>query len=208
MSVPRDTHRADRIGMVRLARIFSNVVSPPVMFAIIGFVFAWHELPFWPGLAWAVTYGLLVSLLPILFIFYLLKTGHIAELHMSNTNERHLPYVSAVFATLIALGLVSYLQGPELLRCLTLFNLIELVALGIINIFWLISLHATGIMATMVLVGLVFGWQISFVAVFPFVILVCAVRLYLKRHTPAQVVAGLALGAGSVLSLTWVGCFG
>jgi len=36
--------------------------------------------------------------------------------------------------------------------------MIELAALGIINAFWLISLHSTGIMATFLLVGLVFGW--------------------------------------------------
>jgi membrane-associated phospholipid phosphatase len=62
-------------------------------------------------------------------------------------------------------------------------------------------------MATFVIVGLVFGWGYSLIVV-PFVISVCWVRLYLKRHTPAQVVAGLGLGVlTSVLSLTLLGCF-
>jgi membrane-associated phospholipid phosphatase len=96
--------------------------------------------------------------------------------------------------------------GPELLRCLSLFNVIELVALGLINIAWLISIHATGVMAALVIVGLVFGWTASLI-VLPFVISVCWVRLYLKRHTPAQVAAGLILGVISVLVLTLAGCF-
>jgi membrane-associated phospholipid phosphatase len=83
---------------------------------------------------------------------------------------------------------------------------IELAALAAINIFWLISIHATGVMAAFVIVGLVFGWMASLIVV-PFVISVCWVRLYLKRHTPTQVTAGLILGVASVLIITLTGCF-
>jgi membrane-associated phospholipid phosphatase len=203
---PLDYHEKARTGAVRGARLFSNIVSPPVMFAVLGLVIAWHELDFWPGLGWAVVYGLLVSLSPILFILYLLRTGRIAELHMSDTRERHLPYLSAVGFAALTLLIIHLADGPELLRCLTLFNLVELTALGLINVFWLISIHATGIMATAVIVGLIFGWGAAW-ALAPLVILVCWVRLFLKRHTPAQVIAGLALGVASVWAITLIGCF-
>lgn len=206
MNTPRDRDVQNRIGLVKAARIFSNVVSPPVMFAILGLAIPLSTLPFWPGFAWAAVYGLLVSLAPILFVLYLLQTGRISELHMSNTSERHLPYAAAVGFAVLAFGIVSWFDGPELLRCLLIFNIIELAALGIINIWWLISIHATGIVATWMIVGLVWGWTASLIVV-PFVILVSWVRLYLKRHTPAQVIAGYALGIASVLSLTFFGCF-
>jgi membrane-associated phospholipid phosphatase len=206
MNTPRDHHEADRTGLVQAARLFSNIVSPPVMFAILGLAFALYERPSLQGFLWAAVYGFFVSLLPILIVLYLLKTGRIAELHMSNTKERHLPYVTAVLSTLFLYFLLITFEGPELLRCLTLFNTIELVLLGLINVFWLISLHATGIMATMLLVGLVFGWAASLI-VLPFVVLVCWVRLYLKRHNLAQVLSGLALGAVVVYAMTLIGCF-
>lgn len=207
MSKPKDHHAHDRIGAVRLARLFSNIVSPPVMFALVGLALALHELPLWPGLGFAAAYGFLVSLAPILIIVYLLKTGRIAELHMSNTRERHIPYLSAVFFAGLTFLLFSALKAPELLRCLTVFNIIELAALGIINIFFLISIHATGIMATFILIGLTFGWPIALIVVFPFVIAVCYVRLYLGRHTPFQLITGLLLGAATVLLLVPFGCF-
>ena len=72
---------------------------------------------------------------------------------------------------------------PELLRCLTIFNMIELAALGLINVFWLISIHATGIMATLVITGMIFGWEAGMAFVLPFVIAVCAVRLGLSAAT-------------------------
>jgi membrane-associated phospholipid phosphatase len=139
-------------------------------------------------------------------VLYLLKTGRIAELHMTNTGERHIPYLSAVLSAGIVLLLITFFDGPELLRCLAIFNMIELGLLGIINAFWLISMHATGIMATFLLVGLVFGWAYSLI-VLPFVIMVCVVRLYLRRHTVMQVVAGLGLGMVTVYFMTLIGCF-
>ena len=203
---PLDYHENARTGAVRGARLFSNIVSPPVMFAVLGFAVALYERPLWSGLSWGVVYGLLVSLSPILFILYLLQTGRIKELHMSDTSERHWPYLAAIGFTALTLLIIHLADGPELLRCLTLFNLVELTALGLINVFWLISIHATGIMATAVIVGLVFGWGAGW-ALAPLIILVCWVRLFLRRHTPAQVAAGLALGVASVGAIALMGCF-
>lgn len=205
--LPLDLLAHNRTGLVKTARIYSNVVSPPVMFAVLGLAFGLYALPGWPGFLWAAVYGLLVSLAPILVVLFLLKTGRIAELHMSNTRERNIPYLSAILFAGIAYAIVAGFNGPELLRCLALFNVIELTALAVINYFWLISLHATGAMATAVLVGLVFGWTTSLIVGLPLVGSVCWVRLFLKRHTPAQVVAGLALGTAVVLILIPFGCF-
>jgi membrane-associated phospholipid phosphatase len=204
---PLDLLRQNRTGFVKVARIYSNVVSPPVMFAVVGLAFGLHALPGWPGFGWAVLYGLLTSLAPILVVVYLLNTGRIAELHMSNTRERNIPYLSAILFAAIAYGLIAGFNGPELLRCLALFNIIELIMLTVINHFWLISLHATGAIASAMLVGLVFGWPTGLLVGIPLVGSVCWVRLFLKRHTPAQVVAGLVLGIAVVLILVPFGCF-
>ena len=206
MHSPLDRELANRIGLVKAARLYSNIVSPPVMFAVLGLILALTALPIWQGLAWAAIYGFFISLLPILFVLYLLRNGYISELHMSNTRERHWPYISAVLSALFAYGLVQWLNGPPVLSCLTLFNTIELAALGSINVFWLISLHSTAVAAVTIIVGLVYGWGYALLLL-PLVISVCWVRLYLRRHTLAQVIAGLGLGAASVFSLTLIGCW-
>jgi membrane-associated phospholipid phosphatase len=206
MTNPLDQQEHNRTGAVRAGRLFSNIVSPPVILAIMCLALSLKVLPLGQALAWAATYGFLVSLLPILFVLWFLKTGRIKELHMSNTGERHLPYLIAVNCGFIMYGLVILFEGPQLLKCLALFNIVTLAALGVINARWLISFHATAIAAAWMITGLVFGWAASLI-VLPFVIGVVVVRLYLKRHTPAQVVAGLALGIISVWSLTWFGCF-
>ena len=74
---PRDTDLNTQSWGVRAARIYSNIFSPPSTFAMFGFIIAWKELPFWIGSFHAAIFGLLTSLMPILYIAYLFKTGRI-----------------------------------------------------------------------------------------------------------------------------------
>lgn len=203
---PRDHHVADRIGAVGAARLFSNVVSPPVMFAVVGLIVSLYSRPFFEAIAWAALFGFFVSLAPILFVLYLLRTGKILELHMSNTGERTLPYAVAILGSLVVFGIVGLFQGPELLRCLTLLNLVSLTLVGIINHYWLVSFHSMGAAAMSMVLGRIFGPTVG-IGLIPLVGLVVAVRLYLRRHTVVQVVGGLALGVASVLLLVALGCF-
>lgn len=203
---PRDHHVADRIGGVRAARLFSNIVSPPVMFAVVGLVVALASEPFWQALAWAAVFGFFVSLAPILFVLYLLRIGRVVELHMSNTSERNLPYLVAILGSLIVWALVALLKGPELIGCLTQLNMVSLAAIAIINRFWLISFHSMAASAMSLVLGLVFG-PLAGIVLLPLIGVVVAVRLYLRRHTVAQVIAGMALGVGCVLFMVGLGCF-
>lgn len=206
MTVPRDTHEADRIGMVRWARILSNIISPPVMFAATGIALGIYERPFWPGLAWGLAYSLLIALVPMFVIIYLMRIGRIGDLHMSATHERHIPYLASFISGLVAFFLLVIFDGPYLLRCLSILSVITLGALGLINTKWLISIHATAAAATWMIATLVFGWVVGLILL-PLLILISWIRLYLKRHTPAQVLAGIALGFSVVLIMRALGCF-
>jgi membrane-associated phospholipid phosphatase len=61
-------------------------------------------------------------------------------------------------------------------------------------------------MAMLLVIWLTFG-PLAGLLLVPLVILIVAVRLYLKRHTLAQVVGGLLLGSAVVLGPAWLGLF-
>jgi membrane-associated phospholipid phosphatase len=206
MSTPKDHNAESTVGAIRTARIFSNLVSPPVIFACLGLALAWHELPFWQGLLWASIYGFCVSLFPIIFVAHRLRTGQISDLHMNTTQERRLPYLVSVAGSISAILLVIIFNGPTLLLCLSVFSAIELGLMAIINDFWKISIHAASIAAASVIVGLVYGPAYGLLLV-PLVALVSWVRLYLRRHTLSQVTAGLMVGSTVPLLLSRLGCF-
>ncbi len=206
MSIPKDTYKADRVGWVKLARVLSNVISPPTMFAATGLALGIYERGWWPGFGWGAFYAIVTALTPMLTVIYLLRTGRIDDLHMSATHERHLPYLTAAASGAAVYALLTLLSGPALLRCLAVFNVITLSALGLINSRWLISIHATAAAATWLIVTFVFGAVAGLVAL-PVAVLICLVRLYLRRHTTGQIVAGAALGLTVVLAMRVAGCF-
>lgn len=206
MTTPKDHNAESTVGVVRTARVFSNIISPPVMFAGLGLAIAWYELPFWQGLAWAAIYGFWVSLVPILFVVQRLRSGKISDLHMNTTQERRLPYVVSVGGSLVALAINCLFDGPQMLLCLSVFSIIELGILSLINDFWKISIHSASISAAAVIVALVYGLGYGLLLL-PLVIVVIWLRLFLRRHTVAQVAAGVALGTMAPLLLTRFGCF-
>jgi hypothetical protein len=81
----RDYSPASTVGWVRVARRFSNLVSPPVIFAILALALSWNELGFWDGLIWAAVFSFWVSLAPIQFVLYLLQTGRKYDQHMNTS---------------------------------------------------------------------------------------------------------------------------
>lgn len=189
---------------VRVARVYSNIISPPVVSAALGFSVAWVDWPFWQGLVWAAAYGVMTSLLPMGVVLYMLKKGYISDLHISNRRERHIPYLVGFICSVIAGAIVAQFGGSQLMRSLAVCNAIALAVLGSINTGWQISNHTASIMAATIFLGLVFGTAVS-LALLPLVGMTFAARWWLKRHTVAQLIAGMLVGAAPVLVLANLG---
>jgi membrane-associated phospholipid phosphatase len=206
MDGPKDHSAEATVGTIRFARTFSNIVSPPVIFAVLGLALSLAEAGLWPGFLWAAVFGFFVSLAPILFILFMMRIGRITDLHMNTRQERYLPYLVSIVSSAVVLLPLYLFDGPVLLSCLTILNIVVLFILGLVNTFWLISIHTTSVSAATVIFGLVFGSGAA-VAFSPFLLSVCWARLYLRRHTPGQVVAGLLLGLVATLALNYAGCF-
>jgi hypothetical protein len=146
-------------------------------------------------------------LVPLLVVVYFLKTGRVSDLHMKNKDERHIPYLIGIICAVIALIVASMYSQSQLLRSLIVCNIITLAALGFINVYWLVSSHAASITLATLFVGLVFGGTVG-VAMTPLVGITLFSRLILKRHTVAQLGAGIIVGAAPVLILANFGYIG
>lgn len=191
---------------VRVARIVSNVISPPLVFAIMGFVLAWSVMPFLPGLVWGAIYGFFISLVPLLVVIYMWQTGRVKDLHISDTRQRRIPYLVGVSGAVIMYGLIRWVEGPSILGMLAMANVIGLGVLGIVNQFWLISNHMASITSAVILIGVVFTPVIG-LAFAPLIGLVYYSRCILGRHTTGQLWAGMLVGVGSILLVATMGVF-
>ena len=144
--------------------------------------------------------AVITLVIPILLLVFMWKKGQIDSLHINDAKQRTTPYMY----TLICYGFWAYflrvtLQLPTFLLLVAIGSMFALLAVTIINHWWKISAHLTGIGG---LLGGICSFALSY-SVLPFwliiiVLLVALIlmyaRLYLDAHTPMQVVCGFLLG--------------
>lgn len=177
------------------ARLVSDVLSPPVVWGAfafpIAFRFAESETQAW---LWAVVYILLVCLLPVFYIAWMVYRGKISDMHMQQRSERYLPFLVSILCTTAAWWTLRFLGAPAILPLLALFSLAQIIVMALITLVWQISMHAMSITGVAIAAALIFGIGAALLTI-PLIMLVGAARLNLKRHTPAQVLAGTFVGA-------------
>ena len=186
------TGRRGRVGS--WPRLVSNVLSPPVIGALLAFPIAYHadggqgNAP-----VYALVYGAMVCWLPVLYIAWNVRNGNITDLHMKVRAERIRPFVVTLLCSGAALALLIAFNAPRLMPMFALFSLIQLGLMTLITLVWQISIHAMSITGAVVAAGAMFGVGPALV-LFPLVPLVGAARYKLGRHTLPQLVAGAGVG--------------
>lgn len=143
---------------------------------------------------WAFTYGILVCLMPLLYIVWMVRRGKIGDLHMKERQERLGPFVFSMFCTCVAWQVLRLMGAPPMMPMVAIFTLAELIVMSLITLVWQISMHTMSISVAVVATGIVFG-PTSALLMSPLMPLVGVARLKLGRHTVSQVVAGAIVGA-------------
>ncbi|GAC1305149.1 MAG: hypothetical protein NVS2B3_11760 [Vulcanimicrobiaceae bacterium] len=181
-----------------LARIFSTIFNP-FLTALGLFVVLAHEKSTDAPSFWYLLFSstFFTSAGPMLYVLWLYATGRITDLDMSVRAERQ--KVFGAFVIFYGLGtLVLYaMHAPALIVASLAGYTAASFVTQLITRSWKISTHALGVTAPLVVFIYLYGAQpLPFLALVP---IVGWSRVWLKAHTPLQVVAGTALGAISVL---------
>jgi hypothetical protein len=183
------------------ARIVSDILSPPVVWATLSFPMAARVTDDTrQALLWASVYSFFVCILPVLYVAYMVKQGRITDIHIKVRSQRILPFIVTIACSLIAIALLLLLNAPPLIPMFAIFSMLQIVIMLVITTVWQISLHAMGITSAVVAIGALFGAGAGFLFA-PFIGVVGAARIKLRRHTLAQVIAGGIVGGGMTLLL-------
>ncbi len=176
------------------ARFVSDLFSPPVVWGVFVVPLMFKEAPTaYHALLWVSIYVVLVCLLPITYIVMMVRRGHITDIHMKVRRQRIKPLMVSIACTWAAWVLLRLMNTPSLIPLFVLFSLVQLAIMILITLVWQISIHAISISGVTVATGAFFGLTPALLTM-PLIVLVGAARLKLKRHTPAQVVAGTLVG--------------
>lgn len=180
------------------AKIVSDVVSPPVVWAIMAFPVAARDAPNTErALTWAFLYVFLLALLPTFYVLLQVRRGNITDRHMPLREERIRPFFVLLLGAIIATLAFNAIGASATMWLFILSNLIQIALMTLISMFWQISIHMMSITGAVVLVGVLFG-IVPALIMSPLILIVALARLKLKRHTRAQVIAGIIVGGLSV----------
>ncbi|HXC04065.1 MAG TPA: phosphatase PAP2 family protein [Bacteroidia bacterium] len=199
-----------------LANIISILISPlfapTYLFFIILFFFpGWASIDTVPDKILAIVYIFLATFgFSFLLIWILFKMGKIEDITMNKQKDRYLPQIFlSVIYVLITGYLFNRFGKKDALALGMLGSAITVVVITVVNRFWKISTHSSGVAGVFGIVTALFLKATDSTFLMPYLVIafltltVCAARLYLKAHTPLQVICGFILGGTSGFCLFW-----
>ena len=203
---PLDKKLGGKNIYVRIGRIYSDIFSPPSLFAIFAFIIAWSDLPFWRGTFHAAIFGVLTSLTPLIYLIIQIKRGKLDDIHISTSDQRVIPYILGVVGASIAYFVLRQIGTSPLFLTFIISVIIGLAVLGILNSWFLISAHSASISAVTTFSFFAFGLTVA-LALSPLILSTVLVRYFLKRHSIIELTSGVLVGIVVVVSLSFFGLF-
>lgn len=188
---------ARTVAVRKFARIISNVGSPPVV-ALIAVLVSVYAPPK-TGLTWvSIAFILIAVLIPIIYVIQLVRSGKVTDFHLPSRHERAGPFLVTLIAGIVGWLLVLWIDSPRALKLVALINVIQTALLMLITTQWKISIHNTAITGLAIISIYLMGR-----AALPSLLCIPLIgwsRVYLKRHSIEQVIAGTILGTVLVLA--------
>lgn len=191
--------------MLIASQILSAVFSPLLVPTIATFMALWlSRLSFLSNgtkLSVAVIVFALTCLVPMAVIVLMMKMGKVSDSAISDRKERGIPYTITGLCYIATAIVMSAKHAPHWFVYFFCGAAVAVAIAFFINFSWKISAHGTTMGGLIALTVYLSSNGLATHSMIPWIIAsviaagaVGTARLYLKRHTPAQVYAGTAMG--------------
>jgi membrane-associated phospholipid phosphatase len=178
---------------LRVARLVGELLSPPPILAILALVVAWASSPT-PAMAilWGAIAALSASVLPYALILRGVRRGRLTDRNISLRQQRIGFAAVAMASILTGLAVLAVFDAPGEMVAVQASIAVGVACGWAVTLWWKISVHAAIAAGAATVLLLVFGPAL--LVVWPLVALIAWSRVQVGGHTPAQVLAGIALG--------------
>jgi membrane-associated phospholipid phosphatase len=175
-----------------LARAITEVLAPANLAVAQLLLVGWHSIPGPAGLGWGLLAATFCGLLPYGIVIAGVRRGRWTDRHLRARQQRPVPFLAGIASALAGLAVLLALHAPRPLVALVVAMLAGLAATLLVTLWWKLSVHTAAASGTVAILALVFGPALTLAL--PAVALVAWARVRLGDHTPAQILAGAALG--------------
>jgi membrane-associated phospholipid phosphatase len=178
---------------LRVARLVGELLSPPPILVVTALIVAWASSPT-PARAvlWGTIAAVSASVLPYALILRGVRRGRLTDRNISLREQRIRFAAVAIASILTGLAVLAAFDAPAEMVALQASIAVGVACGWVITLWWKISVHAAIAAGAATVLVLVFGPAL--LVVWPLVALIAWSRVQVGDHTPAQVLAGVALG--------------
>jgi membrane-associated phospholipid phosphatase len=178
---------------LRVARLVGELLSPPLILVALALVVAWDSSPT-PGMAlvWAAVAAAFASVLPYALILHGVRRGRLVDRNISIREQRVGFGAVAIASILAGLAVLAAFDAPAEMVALLASVAVGVACGWVITLWWKVSVHAAIAAGAATVLMLIHGPAL--LVAWPLVALVAWSRVEVGDHTPAQVLAGVALG--------------
>jgi membrane-associated phospholipid phosphatase len=181
-----------KLFRIQFARFISTALSPATVVLPFVILVAFYTKD--PNALISVLLAFFfLSVGPMGYIFYGVKTGKFTDADVSVRSQRTGPFIVTIASSLIGSLILEYVaHGTHLIAVILQLIAFCGIIMMIVTCWWKISMHASAIAAAVTTLTMLYGK-----IVLPAFLLLIAVswsRVVLHRHTKAQVIAGSLVG--------------
>jgi membrane-associated phospholipid phosphatase len=175
-----------------LARAVTEVLAPANLAVAQLLLVGWHSTSGPAGLGWGLLAATFCGLLPYGIVIAGVHRKRWGDRHLRDRRQRPGPLLTGLASVVAGLAILVVLGAPRELVALVAAMLAGLATALVVTLWWKLSLHTAGAAGTVAILALTFGPALTLAI--PTVALVAWARVRLGDHTPAQTLAGAALG--------------
>ncbi len=194
-----------------ISLIFHPIIIPTYILLILFNLKAYFSLiiPYHTKLIIIIMVFIMTFILPLLFTIILKKKDIVKTFQMETREERVYPFMITAICYYLTYYIIKQMQLPPVFYLINIGGVFLVIAILIINFYWKISVHLTGIGG---MLGTLIGLSLRFMVDMPFIIFIVILisgllgfaRLKLHAHSPAQVYAGFLMGFSVMLLLFYI----
>lgn len=188
-AVPRPRTRGEHV-----AHWISQFGSPPVM-GLIAFFLIVARLSGPGRLLWAILYLIPTMVIPLAFVVWQVRRGQVTDMDIHFRQQRKWAFLVTLAGFTTAWVAMQIGRAPAVLLLMACTGLVQWAVLTLVTLRWKISVHTASVSG--VTLVLIWGLGLSAAPVVAVIPLVAWSRIKLRRHTPAQVTAGVLLGCAA-----------
>lgn len=194
-AVANEAHAAERQPkrpLYPVARAFTEIISPFTFVAVILAVVAYQTDPHW--LRSTAISAVPIAVIPQLISLTLMRRGLATDKFIVHRHQRHLFYALTLGSVVLGTALVFLVPTSPELRWVAALSVGTLITVMVVNTVIKISIHALiSAVAAVVLPAITGSWVVLALAVLAWLGATWS-RVYLKRHSVADVVLGSIVG--------------